>query len=130
MSSSNPICIFTTLEFASEHARRHSVTPIVTFDQPLQWKTLKIIMPEPLGSDLSKIVLRLGGFHTEISFLGCIGSLMAGPGLKVMIYAPNAVEHILTNKAIARAVHAHLLVEAAVDTLIVSKVLKAGVDLD
>lgn len=122
MSSSNPICIFTTLEFASEHARRHSVTPIVTFDQPLQWKTL--------DSDLSKIVLRLGGFHTEISFLGCIGSLMAGPGLKVMIYAPNAVEHILTNKAIARAVHAHLLVEAAVDTLIVSKVLKAGVDLD
>jgi len=130
MSSSNPICIFTTLEFASEHARRHSVTPIVTLDQPLQWKTLMIIMPEPLGSDLSKIVLCLGGFHTEMSFLGCIGSLMAGPGLKVileMIYAPSAVEHILTSKAIARAVHAHLLVEAAVDTLIVSKALKVSI---
>jgi len=64
-----------------------------------------IIMPEPLGGDLSKIVLRLGGFHTEMSFLGCIGSLMARPRLKVileMIYAPNAVEHILTSKAIAR----------------------------
>ena len=40
MSSSNPTCIFSTLKFASEHARRHSVTPIVTFDQPLWWKAL------------------------------------------------------------------------------------------
>ena len=40
-----------------------------------------------------------------------------------MIYAPNAVEHILTGKATARAVCAHLLVDAAVNTLIVSKVL-------
>ena len=50
-----------------------------------------IIMSEPLDSDLRKIVLRLGGFHTDMSFLGCIGSLMAGSGLKEileMIYAP------------------------------------------
>jgi len=130
MSSSNPICIFTTLAFASEHARRHSVTSIVTFDQPLQWKTLMIIMPEPLYSDLSNIVLRLGGFRTEMRFLGCIGRLIARPGSKVileMIYAPNAVEHILTSKAIARAVHAHLLVDAAVDTPIVSKALKVPI---
>ena len=32
MSSSNPTCILSTLKFASEHARRYSVTPIVTFD--------------------------------------------------------------------------------------------------
>ena len=79
-----------------------------------------IIMSEPLDSDVRKIVLRLGGVHTEMSFLGCIGSLMAGSGLKEileMIYAPNAVEHILTGKAIARAVRAHLLVDAAVNTL-------------
>ena len=50
-----------------------------------------IIMTEPLDSDLRKIVFRLGGFHTEMSFLGCIGSLMAGSRLKEileMIYAP------------------------------------------
>ena len=89
-----------------------------------------IIMSEPLDSDLRKVVLRLGGFHTEMSFLGCIGSLMAGSGLKEileMIYAPNAVEHILTGKAIARAVRAHLLVDAAVNTLIVSKALKVPI---
>ena len=44
-----------------------------------------------------------------------------------MIYAPNAVEHILTGKAIARAVRAHLLVHAAVNTLIVSKALKVPI---
>ena len=89
-----------------------------------------IIMSEPVDSDVRKIVLRLGGAHTEMSFLGCIGSLMAGSGLKEileMIYAPNAVEHILTGKAIARAVRAHLLVDAAVNTLIVSKALKVPI---
>lgn len=131
MSSSDPTCIFSTLKFASEHARRHNVTPIVTFDQPLWWKALMIITSEPLDSDdLRKIVLRLGGFHTEMSFLGCIGSLMAGSGLKEIlesIYAPNAVEHILTGKAIARAVRSHLLVDVAVNTLMVSKALKVPI---
>jgi len=87
-------------------------------------------MSEPLDSDLRKILLRLGGFHTETSFLGCIESLMVGSGLKVileMIYAPNAVEHILTSKAIEPAVHAHFLVDAAVDTLLVSKALKVPI---
>ena len=130
MSSSSPICIFSTLKFASEHARRHSVTPIVAFDQLLRWKALMFIMSEPLDSDLRKVVLHLGGFHTEMSFLGCIGSLMAGYGLKEileMIYALNAVEHILTGKAIAQAVRAHLLVDAAVNTLVVSKALKVPI---
>ena len=126
MSSSDPTCIFSTLKFVTEHARKHNVTPIITFDQPLWWKALTIIMSEPLGSDLRGIVLRLGGFHTEMSFLGCIGNLMAGSGLKElldMIYAPNAVEHIFTGKAIARAVRAHLLVDAALNTLMLSKAL-------
>ena len=41
-----------------------------------------IIMSEPLDSDVRKIVFCLGGVHTEMSFLGCIGSLVAGSGLK------------------------------------------------
>ena len=89
-----------------------------------------IIMPKPLDSDLHKIVLRQGGFYTEMGFLGCIGSLMAGSGLKEildMIYAPNAVEHILTGKAIEQAERAHLLINAAVTTLIVSKALKVPI---
>ena len=130
MSSSDPTCIFSTLKFVTEHARKHNVTPIITFDQPLWWKALTIIMSEPLGSDLREIVLRLGGFHTLMSFLGCIGNLMAGSGLKElleMIYAPNAVEHIFTGKAIARAVRAHLLVDAALNTLMLSKALRVPI---
>jgi len=35
-----------------------------------------IVESEPEGSDLGGIVLCLGGFHTEMNFLGCIGNLM------------------------------------------------------
>lgn len=44
-----------------------------------------------------------------------------------MIYEPNAVEHIFTGKAIARAVHAHLLVDAALNTLMLSKALSVPI---
>ena len=44
-----------------------------------------IIRSEPLDSDLRRIVLRLGGFHTEMSFLGCIGHLMASSGLQELL---------------------------------------------
>ena len=57
---------------------------------------------------------------------------MADPGLKVileMIYTPNTVENILTSKAITRAVRARLLVNDAVDTLIVSKALKVPIPI-
>ena len=95
MSSSDLTCIFSTLKFVTEHARKHNVTPIITFDQPLWWKALTIIMSEPLGSDLPEIVLRVGGFHTEMNFLGCIGNLMAGSGLKELyvLIALCATEH-------------------------------------
>ena len=76
MNPSDETCIYSTLKFLSEHARRHNLTAVITFDQPLWWKALMIVVAEPVGSDLSKIVLRLGGFHTEISFIGCIGHLI------------------------------------------------------
>ena len=81
MNPSDITCIYSTLKFIEDHAHRHDVTPIVTFDQPLWWKALMIIVSEPDGSGLRNIVLRLGRFHTEMSFLGSIGHLMAGSGL-------------------------------------------------
>ena len=85
---------------------------------------------EPADSDLRQVVLRLGSFHTEMSFIGSIGHLIAESGLKELlelIYAPNAVEHILTGKAIARAVRAQLLVDAVLNTLILSKALGVSI---
>ena len=63
-----------------------------------------IVSREPQSSDLREIVLRHGGLHTEMSFLGCICHLMAGSGLKELlgvIYASNAVDDMLTGKAIS-----------------------------
>ena len=60
----------------------------------------------------------------EMSFLGSIGHLMAGSGIKElfeMIYAPKAVEQIMSGKAISRAVRAHLLLEAVLNGLLLSK---------
>jgi len=128
MNSSDSTCIYSTLMFVSEHARRHGVTPVITFDQPLWWKALMIINSEPMGSDLKGIVLRLGGFHAEMSFLGCIGHLMVSSGLQELmelIYAPNAVIHMFSGKAIARAVRAHLIVDAALNALLLTNVLNA-----
>ena len=126
MNPSDSTCIYSTLMFVSEHVRRHEVTPIITFDQPLWWKALMIIKSEPMVSDLRGIILRLGGFHTEMSFLGCIGHLMASSGLQEMlelIYAPNAVVHMLSGKAIARALRAHFIVDAALNALMLKSVL-------
>ena len=78
MNPSDVTCVYSTLKYIQEHAHRH-VTPIFTFDQPLWWKALMIVVTEP---DMSDVVLRLGGFHTEMSFLGSIGHLMAASGLQ------------------------------------------------
>ena len=62
------------------------------------------------------IVCRLGGFHTLMSFLGSIGSVMKGSGLEEALenaYGPTAITHMMFGKAASRALHGHFLVEAA-----------------
>ena len=117
-------CIYSTLLFVSAEASSHNVTPVVTFDQPLWWKALTIISCERDDSELKSIVLRLGAFHMQMSFLGLIGYLMHDSGLKETletIYAPNAVTHILSGKAVSRAVRGHFIVDSALNALVLSK---------
>ena len=74
-------------------------------------------------SHLQSLVLRLGNFHTQMSFLGCIGHLMGGTGLQEafeLVYAENVVVHILNGKAYSRAVRAHLLMDAALSAILTS----------
>lgn len=76
------------------------MTPVITFDLPLFWKAMLIIVWEPTWRDLKAVVLRLGGLHIEMSFLGCVGHLMATTGLAQVlevVYAENAV---LSGKAV------------------------------
>ena len=65
-----------------------------------------------------------------MSFLGSIGHLMAESGLRELlelIYASNAVDHIMTGKAISRAVRAHLIVDATLNALLYSQALEVPV---
>ncbi len=124
LDPSNLSCVYSSLVYISDHARGYNATPIITFNQPLWWKALNIIESQPNDSDLHNIVLRLGGFHTLMSFLGCIGHIMGGSGLQQLleqVYAGNTVSHMLTGKAYDRAVRGHLLVDAALNTIITAK---------
>ena len=85
MDPSDLTCIYSTLKFVCAQAKRLGVTPILTFDQPLWRKAILINSGEPQSSNLREIVLRLGGLHTEMSFIGCIGHLMAGSDLKELL---------------------------------------------
>jgi 5'-3' exonuclease len=133
LSPSDLDCINSTLHFVCEHAQRYGVTPILTFDQPLWWKALTIVKSEPADSKLHSIVLRLGGFHTLMSFLGCIGHLMSGTGLKELLevaYASNTTTHMMSGKAVSRAIRGHLLVDAALNAKLVSKVFQMNLPSD
>jgi len=85
MEPTNNTCIYSTLRYAVDHASRHEVDPVVTFDQPLWWKAKLILNTNPAKSEMSNLVLRLGGFHTIMSYLGSIGYLMDGSGIEEIL---------------------------------------------
>ena len=56
-----------------------------------------------------------------MSFLGSIGSIMEGSGLERLlepVYAKNSIYHIMSGKAVARALRAHFLEESALTALL------------
>ena len=110
MNPSDMPCILSTLHYVSARARKRNQFQVITFDQPLYWKALTIVQHKKDYSDLQNIVLRLGGFHTELSFLGSIGHLMQGSGLVELletVYASNAVVLMLNGKVVARGFRGH-----------------------
>ena len=115
MDPSDLTCIYSVLVFILKQAEQIQVkTPVVTFDQPLWLKAMEIVKAKSLP-----IVLILGGFHLMMSFLGSVGTVMRGSGLTEAfqaIYGSNAVEHIMTGKAVSRALRAHFLTESALIT--------------
>lgn len=124
LNPSDLSCIYSTLHFISQQAQNHGFHPIVTFDQPLWWKALQIVKSEEDGGQLASIVLRLGGLHTEMSFLGSMGATMQGSGLEEVleaIYAKNSIPHMMTGKAISRAIRGHLIVDYALNTMLIAK---------
>lgn len=112
----NPPSEFDTLHTAAlksiDIAKKHNMkTCIMTYDQPLYTKTKDIIEACHFKDIL--VIVRIGGFHMLMSFLGCIGKIMAGSGLRKLLcelYAEGTVKHILDGHAYARAVRAHTLI--------------------
>ncbi|CAG9833247.1 unnamed protein product [Diabrotica balteata] len=114
--------LFTTLQSALNIAKTDKQkTCVITFDQPLYSKAREMVAAADTSSNLSKIVMKLGGFHMLMSFLGCIGYVMDGSGLKAVlstIYAPNSVEKMLSGHAYLRSIRGHTLLRRALSTII------------
>ena len=63
-----------------------------------------------------------------MSFLGNTGSLMAGSGMEEMLEvccASNVVRHLVSDKAIARVLRGHLLIESALTNKLIEMVQNA-----
>ena len=122
MSPSDPSCIYSTMVYVIECcASMHVETPCITFDQPLWQKAINIAI-----SDKMNIVIRLGPFHILMSFLASIGTFMAGSGLADALgccYAANSVTHMLSGKAVSRALRGHFLVDSALSSLLLKTTL-------
>ena len=123
LDPSDESCLYSTLRFVATQAPQYDVTPILMFDQLLFWKALTVIQSQPSDNELKRIVLRLGGLHMQMSFLGSIGDLMAGSGLEELlevVYAGNTVCHMMSGKAVPRAARGHMLVDAAFNTMLLA----------
>ena len=120
MNPSDLSCVYSTLKYINSEARKYGKVPIVTFDQPLYWKSIMIAS----NTELKDMVIRLGPFHTEMSFLGSIGHIMAGSGLKELlelVYASNSVIHMMNGKAVSRAVRGYMLIDMSLSVLLLEK---------
>ena len=125
LKPSDETCLYSTLLFVTELCNRHGMgTPCITFDQPLWIKAVEISTDKSL-----RILCQLGGFHTLMSFLGNIGTLMKGSGLTEClqtIYGENTVTHIEPGKAVSRALRGHFLVQSALYGLLIDEILCDG----
>lgn len=118
---SNLTTINTALHNAvAECTKLNQKTCFVTFDQPLYIKARSIVAASE-GSSLQNVIVRLGGFHLLMSYLGAIGHVMNGSGLEDLwsvIYAPESVKKMITCSAFARSMRAHILTFTALGTII------------
>jgi hypothetical protein len=97
-----------------------------TYLRPTLWlKAMLIQQSTQTDSDMRSIILRLGGFHTQMSYLGSIGHITADTGLHEIlecVYAKNTISHMMTGKATSRAIRGHFLVSGVLNIMLMALV--------
>lgn len=124
MDASNMSTILSALTFASEQSRKRNQSCIVTFDQPLFLKASEIVSAAEENSDVSKIIVRLGGFHLLMSFMGSVGLIMEESGLESLwetVYGSNTVQNMINGHAYARCIRAYTLTASAIFSVITNQ---------
>jgi len=110
-------CIFSTLLYVSDQAKSLGLPSVcITFDQPLYVKALDVVFKAQLD-----VVVRLGGFHTMMSYMGSVGHIMRGSGIEdilLLLFGENTIEYVLSGKAYAKAIRSHFLIQTALKQLL------------
>ena len=102
---------------------------VFTVDQQLYRIALHIIWENPVR--FSNFYLRLGGMHLLMSYIGCVGTLMADSGIvEILSAAFGGVLKMLTGKKYPQNVRAlRMLVEELLQTLFQSHPVQCMADL-
>lgn len=117
LEPTNLTTINTCVRYAAEECQKRRQKCIVTFDQPLFIKAVDIVSQADETDVLSSVIVRLGGLHLLMSYMGAVGRSMGESGLEELweeVYAKNALGHLVIRHWYARALRAHSLSQAAI----------------
>lgn len=90
----------------------HLAEIVLVFDQAIYAKAMKIIWEGDNEEFRRRIVVRLGAFHTKMSYLACIGIRYKDAGLSDIfvesgLVASGSLAGVMNGKYYNRAVRAH-----------------------
>ena len=109
--------IYTVMLTIQKHmSKLNQKMSVLTFDEAIYSKAKEIQWK--CGDQFDDVILRMGGFHIALNFLGVIGHLYEGSGIEDIfieagLYGSNTVCRFLKGKMYNRGVRAHkLLFEA------------------
>jgi hypothetical protein len=126
LDPNDPKSIYTTIEYSvhqCDNLRQHAY--FFTFDLPLYNKASEILVQLRLkDKKYNKAKALLGGFHLLISFMGTLGYIMGGSGIKELweqVYAINSVPQMLSGHHYSRALRAHFLTQHVLFLVVMSE---------
>ena len=100
----------------------HLGVVVLVFDQAIYAKAQKIIWEDDTEDWKKRLVVRLGGFHTKMSYLACIGIRYKDAGLADIIIesglvASGSVKGVMNRHHYNRAFRTHKIVSEAMQRL-------------